>query len=340
MSNFSITTIHHDLFEDVSKAILSSILGSMNFRAVAYARMHLRADAREQVSELDRPLTNDDRNDADAAIAEAKQRTEAGQDFGFNVQMAPGELASSMMTLRGFFVDRVFAIGIKSQRDKPGTIAETIKYMIDREPAADSKDKAHAIAIALDIDPDILAAADFEDQQRDIADLKRNTGKIITYLDGFEVDDVSDVDAEFIFDALPAHIQYKIIAKVIGAYEKQAKYQLVRVMRGNMDAASNYKMLKAKRDEAVMWLNTFSKAKTLELEDYMDRGGDLPEFSNTVVDSNDTMRATSSNVVVGRNTQTTQAASARAKEDADAHEAEVQAKVAANKMKRAPAPVK
>lgn len=339
LNNFSITTIHHDLFEDTSKSILSSILGSLNFRAIAYGRMALRSNALENGQRSPESagykrisgdeLNIDDRNDADAAVAEAAQREEAAPDFGFNKQMLPSELACSMMALRDFFADRVYAIGIKSQRDTPGTIAETIEFQLNREPNSEAEAKAMAIAEALDIDPLMLKAAMLEDQTRDVNDLRINAGKIITYLERFADSETSEVDAEFIFDALPAQVQYKIIAKIIMAYEKQAKYQLIKLTRGNMDAASNYKMLKAKRAEAIVWLTTFGKAKRLELEEYMDRGGELPEFSDTIVSSNDTQRAPANNVVVGRNSQTTSAASARAKEDADAKEAAILARVAA-----------
>jgi hypothetical protein len=312
VGNFSISTIHHGLFEDVSKSILSSMLGSLNFRAIAYGRMHLRADALENGQRSKESvgykritgdvLNIDDRNDADAAIAEAKQREEAAPDFGFNKQMLPGELAATMMQMRDFFAERVHAIGIKSQRDLPPAIADSIEYQLNR--------------------------ALLEDQTRDTNDLRANAGKVITYLDKFIGSNTDEAQVESIFDALPAQVQYKIIAKVINAYEKQAKFQLVKLTRGNMDAATNYKLLKARREEAVLWLTTFSKAKHVELEEYMSRGGDLPEFSDTIVSSNDTQRTPVSNVMIGRANDATSAASARMKEDADAREdAAVQARI-------------
>lgn len=332
-NNFSITSAHHGVFEDVSKSILSTLIGSMNFRAIAYARMHLRADALESAQRSQESagykrisgdeLNIDDRNDADAAIAEAKQREDMAPDLGFNKPMLPGELAARMMTLRDFFIERMHAIGIKSQYDVPPAIADSIKYQLEREPDTEAQAKAAAIAEALDIDPAMMNAALLEDQTRDRTDLRNNAGKIITYLDKFAGGGTDEAEAEASFDGLPAQVAYKIIAKVISAYEKQAKRQLILLTRGNMDAASNYKMLKSKREEAIVWLTTFSKAKRIELEDYMARGGNLPEFSDTVVDSNDTRRA-SSNVIVGhakRTEESTAAASARMKEDADELEA-------------------
>lgn len=355
-NNFSITSAHHGVFEDVAKSILSSLIGSMNFRAVAYARMHLRMNALEngqrakEVAGYKRisgdELNIDDRADADAAIAEAANREQASPDFGFNIQMSPSELAKSMMILRDFFAQRIESIGIKSQRDKPGSIAETIQYQLDRGLNGEAQTKAQLIAEALDIDPAMLSAAMLEDHTRDVNDLRANAGKVITYLEQFGGNSDSDVDettAEHTFDALPAHVQYKIIAKVIAAYEKQAKYQLIKLSRGNMDAASNYKMLKSVREDAVVWLKTFSLAKRQELNEYLDRGGDLPEFSDEVVTSNDARPNTQQSVVGMRAEQNTQAALARQSEDAAAREAEILAarepKVI-GKAQRAPKPKK
>jgi hypothetical protein len=350
MTNFSISTVHHGLYEDVSKSILSSVLGSLNFRAIAYGRMALRTDALENGQRSPESagykrisgdeLNIDDRNDADAAIAEAQQRDNAGEDSGFAKQMQPSELAISMMLMREFFADRVYAIGIKSERDKPGTIADTIAFMLTREQDADAQAKMEAIAEALDIDPAMLNAAKLEDETRDRNDLKANVGKIITYLERFEGTLLDEAGLEKLFDELPAQVQYKIIAKVITAYEKQGKFQLVKLTRGNMDAATNYKLLKAKRDEAIVWLNTFSKAKRIELEEYMSRGGELPEYSDTIVNSNDSERQPANNVMVGRANESTLAASARMKEDADAKEAAAIKAAKKSAVRRAPAPVK
>lgn len=295
-----ISTIHHDLPLNVSKQIIKSIIGSLNATAIAYARGHLRFNAIENIvsRKEDEVPTIDDYNDAQNAIDEAVTRnTEVAPGMGFTVEMQSGELAENLMRIRSFFaawLEQHKAV----QNDVPLSIADTVKFQMARQPTNDDA-MIEALAAAVDIDPELLKHTKLKMEATDAADLKANAGKIITYLEAFEqygtdgaghkVHVTSDDDArlESMFDKLPAHVQYKLMSAAIRAHEKAQEKALMALLRGKLDAAGDIKMVKAHRADLLAWLVTFSRAKRVQLDAYLERGGVLMEIEDrTIVTSN------------------------------------------------------
>lgn len=294
-----ITTIHHDMPLNVSKQIIKSIIGSLNATAIAYARGHLRFNAIENVAaRKDEVPTIDDYNDAQNAIDEANTRnTEVAPGMGFNVEMQSGELAENLMRLRSFFaawLEQHKAM----QNDVPLSIAETVKFQMSRQPSNDDA-MIEALALAVDIDPELLKHTKLKMEANDAADLKANAGKIITYLEAFEqygkdeagqvvcVTNDDDARIESMFATLPAHVQYKLMSAAIRAHDKAQEKALMALLRGKLDAAGDIKMVKAHRADLLTWLVTFSKAKRVQLDAYLERGGVLMEIEDrTIVTTN------------------------------------------------------
>jgi hypothetical protein len=293
----SITTIHHNLPLNVSKQIVKSIIGSLNATAIAYARGHLRYNAVENIADrkdADNVPTIDDYNDAQNAVDEANFRnTTVADGMGFEVQMQSGELAENFMRLRNYFA-AFLAQHQATQNDVPLSIAETVKFQLTR-PAQSNDDMIEALAAAVDIDPEMLKAAQLKMVTDDTADLKTNAGKVITYLETFEtyakdeagkmvpVCDEDEISIESMFDTLPAHVQYKLMSAAIRAHDKAVQKALMALLRGKLDAAGDSKMLKANRESLVAWLTTFSKVKRVQLDAYLERGGVLPELEDRTI---------------------------------------------------------
>lgn len=286
----SIHTVHHNLPQAVAKSIIKSMIGSLNATCIAYTRGHLKFGQREIPA--DHIPTIDDHNDEIAAVNEAIERNRVSGDMGFTPQMPTGELIERLMAIRAFFVDRLDQM--KSiNNDAPLTIAETVKFQMSRQP--ENKDAfIDALLAALGEDvgltKEMLVAANVKMVNDDAADLKANAGKIVDYLDKFDGVDF-EFDDEAVnanFEALPAHVQYKLMSAAIRAHEKATQSCVVKLLRGNLDAAGDVKMLKANRAELITWLTDFSKRHANDLDAYVERGGQLMELDDrTVVTSNE-----------------------------------------------------
>jgi|GEM_PF-1907101 len=314
----SITTIHHNLPLNVSKQIVKSIIGSLNATAIAYARGHLRYNAIENIADRKDVPTIDEYNDAQNAVEEANFRnTTVADGMGFEVQMQSGELAENFMRLRNYFA-AFLAQHQATQNDVPLSIAETVKFQLTR-PSQNNDDMIEALALAVDVDPEMLKAAQLKMVTDDTADLKANAGKVITYLEAFEtyakdeggkqvpVCDEDEISIESMFDTLPAHVQYKLMSAAIRAHDKAVQKALMALLRGKLDAAGDSKMLKANRESLVAWLTTFSKVKRVQLDAYLERGGVLPELEDRTIVGTEA----NTNTSTSETAPTTQAQSAK-----------------------------
>lgn len=279
-----ISQVHLNLPSIVSRGILKSMIGSLNATAIAYTRMHLRFGQRE----LPEQPSIDDFNDEAAAVDEQIARDFATQQQGFNVPMATTTLIAHLMEIREFFVQRLAALQV-DKNDVALTIPETVKFQMDRAPDANESLIA-ALATAVGIDPAMLKAAQLKMVTDDAADLKANAGKIIDFL-GQYCDlgtEHTEGEIESIYNSLPAHVQYKLMSAAIRAHDKQQQRSMIALLRGKIDAAGDIKLLDGHRAELVVWLSTFSKAHTRELDEYLERGGTLPELEDrTLITSNE-----------------------------------------------------
>lgn len=279
----TITTVHHDIPVIVSKSILKSMIGSINATAIAYARMHLRYGIRE----LPETPTIDDLNDQIAAVNEEIARAGITSDQGFNPQMPTLELIQRLMELRDFYNDCL----VQMQSDKNDvalTIAETVKFQLGR-PSTVNEDMIEALAAAVEMDPEVLKAAQLKMVNDDASDLKANAGKIIDFLGQYEGTNLgqNDGDVEVNFAKLPAHVQYKLVFAALRAHDKAKQKAMISLLRGKLDAAGDIKMLSAHHAELVVYLTTFAKANAVELDAYTERGGTLPMLEDrTIVTSN------------------------------------------------------
>lgn len=339
----SVTRIHHNLPKIVSKQIIKSMIGSLNATAIAYARMHLRYD---RAADTDEVPTIDKLNDEMAAVAEQIERQRVAAETGHAIQMPTAELIERLMALRSFYVDRLLQMK-DATNDMPLTIAETLKFQMDRQP--DSNDSMLVLlANAVEIDVELLRAAQVKMINDDAADLRANAGRIADYLgqfcgtfegssaaigaDGKAVaKSASQMQAEYEFDddaveanfaSLPKHVQYKLISASIRAHDKGTQKAMIHLLRGKLDAAGDIKMLKANREDIITWLRDFTHVNQVALDEYVDRGGMLPEIEDRSV--------VTTNKVESKSIAISQA-------EAERVEAENKAK-AKGKMKRAPAP--
>lgn len=291
----TITTVHHGLPTVISKSIIKSMIGSLNATAIAYTRMHLRYGIRE----LPEVPTIDDLNDEMAAVDEQISRDYATASQGFNVPMATPELIQRLMELRDFFNSCLVQMKTDNN-DTALTIAETVKFQMGR-PSTTNDEMIEALAAAVDMDPELLKAAQLKMNVDDAADLKANAGRIVDHLSQFDgvILEFDDSDVEINFSKLPAHVQYKLVFAALRAHDKAKQKAMISLLRGKLDAAGDIKMLTAHHTELTVWLTTFAKANRVELDAYQERGGTLPAIEDrTVVTSNTKVEAKADTEVV------------------------------------------
>lgn len=280
--------LHHNLTPIISRQILKSLIGSLNATAIAYARGHLRFNAMENIAARkgkDEVPTIDDFNDAQAAIDESKFRNDVvAPSMGFATQMPSGDLAGNLMMLREFCAAQLEQLKVAAT-DVPLSIAETVKFQMDRQPDVNDA-RIEALAEAVEMDADTLKAANLQMIADDAADLRANAGKIITFLDKFGSVQLNEGEIESLFDKLPAHVQLKLVYAGVRAHDSATKKAMMALLRGKLDAAGDIRLIKAHREELMTWLRTFSIVKRAELDDYIERGGMLPDVDNTLVTSN------------------------------------------------------
>jgi len=278
------TSIHHGLPASVGKTILKSVIGSLNATVIAYTRGYLRFDAIENIAAnrsgrtlADVP-TIDDYCDAHAAIDEAKVNDKFTEDLGFAPVMSNAHIIERLMITRNYMAGQLTQLATQ-QNDVPLSIAETIRFQIDRQP--DSNDTLlDAMAAAVDIDPAVLKAAKVKMINDDRAQLVEMAGRIISHLQEFNGHEFEHDEVDTQFDGLPAHVQYKLYAGVIRAYDKATQSALVSLLRGKLDAAADTKFIKANKDDMMLWLKSFYVQHDRELNEYMERGGNLPELDD------------------------------------------------------------
>lgn len=312
MSQLFVARVHHNLHSKLSMSVLKSMIGSLNATAIAYTRGHLRFSPKDQTPPDDELNTIDKYNDGMNAIEEAIQREQASRDMGFNTQMNTGELIQRLMAVRAYFVEEIAKLA-QTKNDVPLSIAETIQFQADRQPD-DNASFIEALAIAIEIDPQILKDANLQKNMDDARDLRENAGRIFDHLSQYDLasptgdvksnytaaqfkklpkalrtklefaDNVKGVegfDVEAVdknISELPKHVQYKLMFAAHRAYTKLESSTLTRLLRGggNLDAAVDFKLLKANRADIENQLHNFMHKHELELDAYVERGGQLP----------------------------------------------------------------
>lgn len=311
MSQLFVARVHHNLHSKLSMSVLKSMIGSLNATAIAYTRGYLRFSPKDQTPSDDEVNHIDNYNDGMNAIEEVIQREQASRDMGFNTQMNTGELIQRLMAVRSYFVEEIAKLA-QTKNDVPLSIAETIQFQADRQPD-DNASFIEALAIAIEIDPQILKDANLQKNMDDARDLRENAGRIYAHLSQYDLASSNgDVksnyteaqfkklpkdlrkklefaesmrgDQEFDIDAvdkniseLPKHVQYKLMFAAHRAYTKLESSTLTRLLRGgNLDAAVDFKLLKANRADIENQLRNFMRKHELELDAYVERGGQLP----------------------------------------------------------------
>lgn len=285
----SITTVHHNLPKIVSKSIIKSMIGSLNATCIAYTRGHLKFGTRQLPT--DRLPNIDDHNDEINAVNAEIERQRVAGTMGFAMQMPTAELIERLMTVREYFVDRIEQMK-DSANDNALSIAETVKFQIERQP--ENKDAfidalLNALGDDIAITKEQLVAAQLKMVTDDNTDLRNNAARIVDYLGQYAGvnDEFDDAAVENYFDELPPHVQYKLMSAAIRAHDKASQAAMIKLLRGNLDAAGDIKMIKANRDDLIKWLIAFSKKHQSDLDAYVERGGSLMEIEDrTVVTSN------------------------------------------------------
>lgn len=284
-----ITTIHHNLPQNISKQVLKSVIGSLNATAIAYARGYLRFNPVENIADRVDVPTIDDYNDALADTSAATESANHSELMGFTKPMANDELCERLMVCRNYLSEKLKNMA-QFANDQPLTIKETIKFQIERQP--DNNDELlDALAAAVEIDAETLKAARIKMINDDRADLVKSAGKVITFLEAFDGAYHEHDQVEELFAGMPAHVQYKLIASGIRAHDKAADKAMVALLRGRLDAAAELKLIKGSKKDLIIWINTFASMNRAALDAYVERGGMLPTFDEGVIVTAETEQA-------------------------------------------------
>ena len=277
-----ITTFFHNVPKSVARNLIKGMIGSFNASAIAYTRAYLRQSEFERIGDRDEAPTIDDYNDTLNLQDEQHEADAARSGMGFRTQMQPEEIAERFCGLRGYLVGKLAEYANDPKRDVALSFKETLDFQIARS-ADGNKDALEALALAVEIEVELLKAAQLKMVEDDRADLKKRYGQILSFVEQFDGSILENDEAQALFDGFPAHVQYKIAGAIMRAYKKQIEREMMALIRGNLDAAGNVKMLRGSVEEMKLWVKSFSLEHRSELNDYTDNGGVLPELVDEVV---------------------------------------------------------
>lgn len=277
-----ITTFFHNVPKSVARNLIKGMIGSFNASAIAYTRAYLRQSEFERIGDRDEAPTIDDYNDTLNLQDEQHEADAARSGMGFRAQMQPEEIAERFCVLRGYLVGKLAEYANDPKRDVALSFKETLDFQIARS-ADGNKDALEALALAVEIEVELLKAAQLKMVEDDRADLKKRYGQILSFVEQFDGSILENDEAQALFDGFPAHVQYKIAGAVMRAYKKQIEREMMALIRGNLDAAGNVKMLRGSVEEMKLWVKSFSLEHRSELNDYTDNGGVLPDLVDEIV---------------------------------------------------------
>ena len=313
----SITTMFKELPTNVEKQIIRSLVGSLNATAINYTRGFLRKDAMMNAQAHDDGIPSIDKyNDAMAENDATINSNNFAKDSGGIQQEQLESLIYKVMVIRNYFSESLREmVSVKKKNspldlfnnpyDKALSINETLAFQLNRQVDA-NPDRLKLLADATGINYELLHASNVKIINDDYSDLKLNAGNIRTYLENLEVgihkkpsrtntdievnedieifENFNDKFVDEQFDSLPAHVQYKIVCAVERAHNKATASAVMSLLKkGNMDAAGDIKLIEGSRNDLLLWLKTFARSHAQALNDYIDRGGELPPINEQTI---------------------------------------------------------
>ncbi len=269
-----LSTLIHTLPARAQKQFIKSMIGSLNSSIIGNIRGHIRQDALEQIAFKEDIPTIDDFNDAMAAIGEEQMRDAAFSDAGLTSLMPSIEIAAHLNIIRASLVEQLSQTK-STEFDVPLSIPDTLKFQLERAPSINEA-RLKMLAKALDKDYELLKHVQIDAFRVEREQLAKVAGQVLTLIGMLE--DQGDADASF--DALPAHVRFKLVASSIKALNKAGEQALMQLLRFNkMDGATDHTLIEAVIKECKTWLAQFQREHSNELNEYIERGGVLPEVN-------------------------------------------------------------
>ena len=279
----TLTTFINDLIGLPRKQALSSLVGSLNMSFIGYVRGHIRASEIENISAKAAVPTNDDYNEGKAAEQEKIDNRKAIAAMGFDEPIPPIEIARYFATMRAWAALEMLAKarfdkdGNLNPFDTPQSIADSIKWQLSKKHVVDQI-QIRQLSQATGIDPSILIARSVKMHEDDLDQLRKQEGQILNYAEEMHSVDVDELDAEAAFDALPPHLQYKVLTSCSNALGKAyLKTVDALLRRSSPEALSDIGMIKANQHEIVDSIEQLMLKHDSELAAFVERGGDLAD---------------------------------------------------------------
>lgn len=286
MTSHTIATILDTLPSSIQKNVIKSLGGSLNSSIIGYTRSHIRQSRYENVSRelqgdevptIDR--FNDSRAEADERLAAALAMQDAG--VAPSNDLPPLTIAHHLSFIRAHFSEELLAKA-SHPRDVLLSIPETLAFQISRSPQVDEAALRKLIEVLeLETTVEELAAIKRKDHMRDHQELLDMRGQILDTIGSFShnIDADTDAEVEHTFDQLPAPIQYRLVVSIGKALQNVGKQALSRIMRGQLDAAGDTKLIAPVIEDCRDWLQEIYRKYSADLDAFTERGGSLPELS-------------------------------------------------------------
>lgn len=286
MTSHTITTILSTLPHSVQKNVIKTFAGSINSSIIGYARSHIRKSRYENIS---RDLTGDERPTIDR-YNEARSAEDVDTAMRLSMEdngaapasnMPPLEVAQHLAFIRAHLSEEMIAMAAHP-RDALLSLEDTLAFQISRAPNIDRPALTKLIDVLdLQVDVEELVAIKQRELKRDREELIDMRGQIMDLTSSFDfiIDASSGAEVEALFDKLPAPIQYRLVVSIGRALQSTGKQALSRIMRGNLDAAGDVKMIAPVIEDCRDWLQELYRKHSSELDAFSERGGSLPELN-------------------------------------------------------------
>lgn len=274
--------------------VMWSVANSLNNSIIGQLQSHLRREAFDEQDEVNRSVeynneqmdqaTLDKYNEQRAAVDAMIAEQEARVDQGFEAITPPIDIAEILVNLRAWLAGRMEFMA-KSRYELAQPISESIAFRLKDAPKADEK-KVMQLHILTKLPLDVLRKADLKVKvtERDV--LVKNMHRIIELSEELvEKAPVTDEQVEQNFDALPVHVQYRLIGAVIrslkGAMDAEVK-ALIRF--GRTDAVTNRLIIEQVLEGYKALLGEFTSTHADALYEYEQRGFPLPTLEQLLAD--------------------------------------------------------
>ena len=273
-----------------------STANSLNNYIIANAQAHIRSE-NSKLREVNQDVeylsglgldqkTIDAFNEQKAMLDELRANADNLVEQGFEAPIPPLETCERLVNLRAVISEKMKATA-KTVRDLAQPINDSIAYRLSQRPSVD-EGLVMRWYIACDgkVSVEELRRVAMKQLLTDRKSLLDQAGQIIDLVTQLSWKSIpQDDEVEGVFDALPIHVQYKLIGNVVRTLNVAMANEVAAFIRFNrMDSITNRTVISAVLQAYIDKFERFGHDNAEALIAYEERGSRLPTLQELLAD--------------------------------------------------------